>query len=196
MAEFQSNLTLRQLVTSSKRGSFANRWDRAKDVNQSMVVLIDHVTQNKVKFESETPTTERVTSFRITCTSATDGPDTYPVTIQMGTLDPDSGIKVRCGSMFKFQRRHDGREEMNQKRICPDFHFVFMHVLWQQHALYNRNSTNGMAPSIRNPKGEIGVCKHVAKALREMVLTKYFGKIQLNRDEDHKRVSDLAAVIF
>jgi hypothetical protein len=173
---FPSSINFTQLIVSSKSGSFASRWVSAKDVKRNTIIILDHVTTHRVKYNKEVPVTDKVTSFRLTSTSASDGPDTYPITIQMEKLSFDAGIKVRCGALYKY-RHGDTREDMNRKGICPDFYFVFMHTLYRYGALYQRNTTNRMLPNIRNPQNEIGVCKHIAKTLMDIVKTGYFGRV-------------------
>ena len=170
----KSPISLRQLITSSYSGKFADRWRDPIDRNERHIVRLETVTVWKVHYTQGVPAREKVHTFRVRVFNIkVDGTTNYQTTLLMDTLNLDAPIKIRCGKMSKYVKGMS-RDQMKYKGICGDFRFRYENIHARLGTLFGRDMTNHQAPKITNPQEIPGVCKHLVTSIRMLISSSFF----------------------
>lgn len=146
-------LALRNLLTATlKSREFSTRFHNA-DRDVKSVHINDTRQYYYYKPKTQSPGGQPMalrpkvdTTFIIKVTTING----YVVELHLHKLHVNSHAKIRCS--------------------CPDFKYRFHAVLWRYGASFGRIQSKTKAyPKIRNPKGEIAICKHAIGAIRFLV---------------------------
>jgi hypothetical protein len=172
-----SPITLRDLISYTYRGSFRDRWLEPLERGEQHVIRVEDVTVWKVRYVKGVPERNKVHTFRVQVFNYKGGKTVnYQTTILLDRLTLDAPVKIRCGSLSKYTKNMH-RDQMKKKGICGDFYFRYMEVHAKRGSLYQRSSTNRQPPKVMNPKGELGLCKHLVSAIKLMVKTNFFQRV-------------------